>query len=64
MGHRNKPPFLSLPEDAYFAMGHEGKVIAIIPSRHLVVVRLGLSRSSETWDYEGFMADILAAIRK
>jgi CubicO group peptidase (beta-lactamase class C family) len=60
-GGRNTPPFPRLPEDSYFAMGHEGKVIAIIPSRRLVVVRLGLSRSDETWDYEGFVADILAA---
>jgi CubicO group peptidase (beta-lactamase class C family) len=61
--YRNSPPFARIPEDAYFAMGHEGKVVAIIPSRDLVVVRLGLSRSSETWDYEGFIADILAAIK-
>jgi len=45
-------------------MGHEGKVVAIIPSRQLVVVRLGLSRSNETWDYEGFIADVLAAIEE
>jgi len=63
-GHRNAPPFPKLPEDAYFAMGHEGKVVAIIPSRQLVVVRLGLSRSNETWDYEGFIADVLAAIEE
>jgi hypothetical protein len=59
---RNTPPFSSIPKDAYFAMGHEGKIVAIIPSRELVVVRLGLSRSNETWDYEGFLADVLAAI--
>jgi CubicO group peptidase (beta-lactamase class C family) len=61
--HRNKPPFSRIPEDAYFASGHDGKRVAIIPSRDLVVVRLGLSRFSETWDYEGFIADILAAIK-
>ncbi|GAB4349218.1 MAG: serine hydrolase [Candidatus Abyssubacteria bacterium] len=63
-GGRNTPPFASLPEDAYFAMGHDGQVIAIIPSREVVIVRLGLSRSDETWDYEGFVSDILAAIRE
>ena len=62
-GMQNVPPFPRLPEDAYFAMGHDGQVVAIIPSRQLVVVRLGLSRSDETWDYESFMADVLAAIK-
>jgi len=61
---QNVPPFPRLPEDAYFAMGHDGKIVAIIPSRHMVVVRLGLSRSDETWDYESFMSDILAAIKQ
>ena len=62
--YRNTPPFSSIPKDAYFAMGHEGKIVAVIPSRDLVVVRLGLSRSNETWDYEGFLADILSAIKE
>jgi CubicO group peptidase (beta-lactamase class C family) len=59
--NRNVPPFPRLPSDAYFAFGHDGKRIVIIPSRNLVVVRLGLSRSNETWDYEGFLVDILSS---
>ena len=58
----DKPPFPRIPADAYFAMGHDGQLVAIIPSRQLVLVRLGLSRSSEARDYESLLADILAAI--
>ena len=33
----------SLPEDAYWPAGHHGQVVMIIPSRDMVVVRLGHS---------------------
>ncbi len=34
-----------LPDDTYWAIGHDGQTIAIIPSRDMVVVRLGLTPS-------------------
>ncbi|RAZ88320.1 6-aminohexanoate hydrolase [Mesorhizobium hawassense] len=32
-----------LPKDTYWMEGHDGQTVAIIPSEHLVVVRLGLT---------------------
>ena len=34
-----------LPDDAVWALGHDGQSMAVIPSRQLVVVRLGLTPS-------------------
>ncbi|HDP34386.1 MAG TPA: class C beta-lactamase-related serine hydrolase, partial [Candidatus Hydrogenedentes bacterium] len=50
-----------LPNDMFFAWGFEGQAIVVIPSRDLVVVRLGLAyfRNIPPFDY---VSDILAAI--
>lgn len=51
-----------LPTDTFFALGHDGQSITIIPSRDLVVVRLGLTRDQDAWDLNGFIADILSSL--
>jgi hypothetical protein len=51
-----------IPPDAYFAIGHEGQTLTIIPSRRLVVVRLGLSIYIDAWNHAVFVADLLDAL--
>jgi CubicO group peptidase (beta-lactamase class C family) len=51
-----------IPSDAFFAMGHEGQVISVVPSAGLVAVRLGLSVHVDAWDHAGFLAAVLDAL--
>ena len=48
-----------LPEDTYFAEGHDGQWIVVVPSYDLVVVRMGFS---PTVDDEGVPALAAAVI--
>jgi len=57
-------PWPDLPTDTYAARGFEGQEVVIIPSRDLVLVRLGQSRPESTYDSNAFAAAVLAAIRE
>jgi len=52
----------SLPADAFHAIGHEGQFVTIIPSRKLVLVRLGLTRQACAWDHREFVHRVLQSI--
>ncbi|MFI5349826.1 MAG: serine hydrolase domain-containing protein [Elusimicrobiota bacterium] len=51
-----------LPTDAFHALGHEGQCLTVIPSRGLVIVRLGLSIDITAWDHAAFLAAMITAL--
>jgi len=53
-----EPP---MPEDAYYMLGYHEQVVAIIPSRDLVVVRLGLTPEDGDWDNARDLAPLVNA---
>ncbi len=48
-----------VPRDAFHAVGHEGQLLTVVPSRRLVVVRLGLSVGRGVWDHAAFLRRLL-----
>ena len=58
-----KREFPRLPRELYYASGFEGQTVAVIPSRELVVVRLGLSRPDDAYDLTELIGGVLDAIR-
>jgi CubicO group peptidase (beta-lactamase class C family) len=53
-----------VPEDAFFCSGHEGQNVVIIPSRDLVLVRLGMTHLElgAEWDRGRFVGDVMSCI--
>ena len=57
-------PWPSVPADAYWASGFQEQRVVVIPSRNLVLVRLGNCSYSGAWDDEKFITAVLAALPK
>jgi CubicO group peptidase (beta-lactamase class C family) len=53
-----EPP---MPDDAYYFLGHDEQIIAVVPSRDLVIVRLGLTARGGAWDHAKDLAPIVNA---
>ncbi len=53
-----------LPTDLFSARGHEDQYVTIIPSKKLVIVRLGLTKINNLWDQAEFVIKILEAVGK
>jgi CubicO group peptidase (beta-lactamase class C family) len=51
-----------LPSDAFHAVGHEAQFVTVVPSRRLVLVRLGASRYPCAWNHQKFVALVLDTI--
>jgi hypothetical protein len=51
-----------LPADAFHLAGHEGQLLSVVPSRKLVVLRMGLTRKPAAWDHEAFLARVIGAL--
>ncbi|USX16743.1 beta-lactamase family protein [Oxalobacteraceae bacterium OTU3CAMAD1] len=54
-------PF-KLPADTYWMLGHDGQSIAIVPSKGLVLVRLGLTPQRLNYQPQALLAAIIAAL--
>lgn len=52
---------LDIPTDMFSCKGHRGQMIFIIPSRNIVVVRLGFE--DDSFDYNQFLKQILSAFK-
>ena len=64
-GEKNNPEnrwFHSLPTDLFFADGFEGQNLFVVPSKKLVVVRLGLTRKRQ-YGEEEFLKAVIQSIR-
>ncbi|MCE7991107.1 MAG: serine hydrolase [Roseivirga sp.] len=60
---RNGSPatFPNVPEDAYFANGYQGQSIIIIPSKDMVVVRLGYTQA-DNFDFDKLLSELIQAV--
>ena len=52
----------NLPRDAYWASGHDGQRMFVVPSKKLVVVRLGFSPSADDLRTEALVADVIKTL--
>ncbi len=62
--HTGRTRMPSVPADAYWASGNEGQQVVVIPSRDLVVVRLGLTADFDgiDWGLETLLVGVLDAL--
>lgn len=55
--------FPDVPKDMYYCSGYQGQMVAIIPSRDLVIVRMGLTEEPN-FDFNGFLKGVIQSFGK
>lgn len=64
-GEKNNPAnrlYPNVPTDGFLAEGHESQSIFIVPSKKLVVVRLGLTESTASFDLNKLVSEIIESL--
>ena len=51
------------PKDIFSCNGYQGQIIFIIPSRDMVIVRMGLKEEKDGFDFNGLLRDILGSVK-
>jgi CubicO group peptidase (beta-lactamase class C family) len=59
----NPDAAFGLPGDSFWMAGHDGQYVAIIPSRHLVIVRMGLTPVRDRYQPQSLVRALLDAAR-
>ena len=62
-GNSTNRKYPSLPVDLFYFSGFNEQIVAVIPSRDVVVVRLGVTHDEKSWDVEAFIRDVLDCIQ-
>ena len=63
-GNPKNRMYPSLPTDLYYLSGYNGQVVAVIPSRDVVIVRMGVTHDKSSWPQEKFIRQVLESISK
>jgi CubicO group peptidase (beta-lactamase class C family) len=58
----NPDAAFNIPLDTFWMMGHDGQFIAIIRSRQLVVVRMGLTPAAQHYTAQPLLKAVLGAL--
>ena len=61
-GYPDRRRWPTLPGDMFMAWGFQGQYLIIIPSKNLILVRLGLNTKAKDWSLETFVTNVISAL--